>query len=343
LVKVARVAPRELGEAEFGAWRELIGSDTRFWSPFLTPRFSQIIGEHRPDSRVAVLEDGPRVVGFLPYERDPERVGLPLGGGMNDAQAMIAPRDLEWDLAGLVRRLGLRVWRFDHLLPDQALFSQFHETRHSSPTVDLSDGLDAYRAAVREQSSVLQQTARKRRQIDRDIGPVTFEWQSTDPGLLDTLIRWKALQYERTNVHNLFAAPWSVAALHEFFESDDPECSGLLSVLRAGDRVLAVHFGVTRGPVLHYWFPAYDAEHSTFSPGLVLLLDMITAAPDHGISLVDLGRGDQGYKRRVANDEYLVAEGRVPARGRVYRAALLTRHPAWLGRRVQSWRRRSDT
>jgi CelD/BcsL family acetyltransferase involved in cellulose biosynthesis len=159
---------------------------------------------------------------------------------MNDAQALLAPRDLEYDPSGLVRQLGVRDWRFNHLFPDQSRLAGFVRSWHPSPTTDLTKGMEAYRADVRKHSSVLQRTASQRRQLDRDVGPVTFESQSADAALLDVLIRWKSNQYQRTNAIDLFTTSWPRAVLHELHETADEQCEGVLSVLRAGDHVVAL-------------------------------------------------------------------------------------------------------
>jgi CelD/BcsL family acetyltransferase involved in cellulose biosynthesis len=343
-MNVTSIAVHELGEHELRLWRGLLAADDRFRSPFLTPRFAQVMGAHQPGSRVAVLDDAGRSVGLLPYSRSSERVALPLGEPMNDAQALLAPRDLDYDPRRLVRELGVRDWRFNHLLPDQPRLAGFAQSWHPSPTIDLTDGLDAYRADVgKRSSSVLKRTASRRRQIDREIGPVTVESRSTDAALLDTLIRWKSWQYQRTNVRDLFTASWPRAVLHELHETADQECEGVLSVLRAGDHVVALDFNLRRTDVLHSWFGAYNPEFSKYSPGLVLLLENANTAPEHGIRVIDLGRGYQDYKRRISNATYHVGEGQVPALGRSYRAALLARHPGWIVRRAQSLRRTKTT
>jgi CelD/BcsL family acetyltransferase involved in cellulose biosynthesis len=336
-VKVVPVAPSELGDAELHLWNAHVGTDPQMASPFLSPAFSRIVGEHRSASRVAVLEEGARIVGFLPYERDREQVGVPLGVTMSDVQALIAAPELDCDLTEVVRKLRMREWRFDHLLPGRRATSPYERSHHSSPIVDLAAGREAYEAVIRERSAnAIKQRDRRARQLERNVGPLRFEWDERDPALLDLLVEWKSRQYRRTEVHDLFAEPWARAVLHDIHERGDPECTGVLSTLRAGDVVVAIHFGVTRGSILHYWFPAYDVDFAKLSPGLVHLHCMLARSPEHGITLVDLGRGDQDYKRRVATGEYLVAEGRIPVRGRAYRAALLARHPGWLVRRVRA-------
>jgi len=334
-VQCSVVHPSELGGTEVALWRQFV-QQANLRSPFLTPTYTTVIAAHRPESRIAVLSDGPDIVGFLPYERSPERVGLPIGGGTNDVQALIADPDFECDLPDLVRQLRVREWRFDHLLPGRELFVPFYREIHRSPVIDLSDGYDAYALAVRQNSAtVLSQAARRRRQLAKEVGPISTEWRSSRPEDLDLLISMKAAQYERTGAQNLFGAPWSGHALRHFSELLEGECVGIMSALRAGDSTIALHFGLTRGSLLHYWFPVYDPQFAKYSPGLVLLLDLAASAGEHGVDTIDLGMGEHSYKLRVANSGYEVADGRIPASGHMYRAALLARHPSWLGRRIR--------
>ena len=73
-----------------------------------------------------------------------------------------------------------------------------------------------------------------------------------------------------------------------------------------------MHLGLGGLTSLSWWFPAYDPELGPYSPGLVLLLDLAEFAAERGLAMVDLGRGEHGYKLRVATGEYTVAEGEVP-------------------------------
>ena len=50
-------------------WRELRAAAEAPRSPFMEPEFAIAVGRVRPRARVAVLYEGARPVGFLPYER----------------------------------------------------------------------------------------------------------------------------------------------------------------------------------------------------------------------------------------------------------------------------------
>ena len=142
---------------------------------------------------------------------------------------------------------------------------------------------------------------------------MVVEWQTHDATALDTLFVWKSAQYRETGVWDRFDQPWIVDVVRALAATSSDGLTGLLSTLRAGEHVVALHFGLLGPDRLVWWFPAYDAAFGSYSPGLILLLDLVAEAAARGLTLVDLGRGEHHYKLRVANGAYDVAEGVVPA------------------------------
>ena len=63
------------------------------------------------------------------------------------------------------------------------------------------------------------------------------------------------------------------------------------------------------GATWHYWFPAYDANYRRYSPGRILLLEMIRSAAEFGVRYIDLGAGGEPYKEHVGNDAAKIASG----------------------------------
>src|SRR6185295_7665314 len=93
-----------------------------------------------------------------------------------------------------------------------------------------------------------------------------------------------------------FSVPWTRALLRRVCSTRAGTFAGVCSTLRIGGRLAAVHVGMRHGALLHYWFPAYDAEFAKFSVGSILLLRIAEAAAAHGVDLVDLGKGTDPYK-----------------------------------------------
>jgi len=75
--------------------------------------------------------------------------------------------------------------------------------------------------------------------------------------------------------------------------------------------LVASHFGLQCGPLLHYWFPVYDNRFSAYSPGRILYRHILLAAQAHGIECIDRGEGDSPAKRDFANEEHLFLKGLV--------------------------------
>jgi CelD/BcsL family acetyltransferase involved in cellulose biosynthesis len=300
------VHPKELDEAQTRRWTGILRAEPTLASPFLTARFTQVVGAFRDDARVAVTDDG-----FFAFQVQPDASGVPIGASIGDAQAVIAREELDLDARDLIGACGLSSWSFDHLVPSQAAFEPFHVAMHTSPVIDSTSGVDAYLAAVRARSrDVLTQVARRRRKLEREVGALRCVWSSHDPSHLTTLLGWKSDQYTRTGVWNRFAYPWIEGVVRTLAErDDDPELQGVLTTMRAGDRLVAAHLGLRCRQRLSWWFPAYDPELSRYSPGLILLIDLVRLAHEQGVRVIDLGRGEHHYKLRVANRTEHVAEG----------------------------------
>jgi CelD/BcsL family acetyltransferase involved in cellulose biosynthesis len=308
-VKISVVHPGELGPAELTRWRQL-HDHPELANPFLAPEFAVCVGRARPAARVAVLEEGPQVVGFFPFERGPFRVGRPIGAGLSDCQGLVHAPGLDWDPRELLRGAGLDVWEFDHLLAGQRPFAPYHRVRRPSSVIDVGDGYQAWladrRRAFRHSITAM---GRKQRKLEREEGAVRFVFDAKDPRALDTLMRWKSAQYRRTGRVDRFARPATVRLVRELLQTRAPGCAGTLSVLSAGDRPVAIHFGLRSAATLACWFPSYDVALAKFSPGLMLHLFMAEAAAAAGLGRLDLGKGDEEYKTVLGNRQLLVAEG----------------------------------
>jgi len=201
-----------------------------------------------------------------------------------------------------------------------------------SPFLDLSRGYEEYAAErKRKRSGQIRNTLALRRKLEREVGPVRIALASQSEEALTTLIGWKSAQYVRSGLVDAFRYRWMVRLLHRLLETKEAELSGLLSTLHAGDHLVAAHMGLRSGPVCHYWLPAYDVSFRKYSPGLVLLIEMTRAASSLGVGRIDLGRGDEPYKRRLASGNLPIAEASVSTGGLMSRAPIVARRlDAWI-------------
>ncbi len=335
-MEVASVAVHELGDAELRFVARSARRRRRALEPVPHPALRP--GHGRPPTR----EPRRGAPGRRPLRRPPphsqnsERVALPVGEPMNDAQALLAPSDLEFDPRRLVRELGVRDWRFNHLLPTarysavRALVAPVADDRH--------DGWARCRSRLRgtRSSSVLTDREPAASGI-RSRGRPGTPWSAfPDATLLDTLDSVEVVA---------LPAPQRARPLHGLLASHRP-ARAPQDRFRSGMRGRALVSGpasasgcstsTCAGRVLHSWFSAYNPDYSKFSPGLVLLLEHTNTATTHGIRLIDLGRGNQDYKRHIYNGTSDVGEGQVPRRSFVAepRCSLVTPAGSFAG-----WRR----
>ena len=339
-MQISMARPSELGPDEIAAWHSMQRKTESLANPFLCPEFAIAVDSFCPNARVAVLADGPDIVGFFPFQRRRLGVGVPIGYGINDCQGLIHAPDVEWDPRELFRACKVSVWQFDHLVEGQRPFERYAAAVAPSPVIDLTAGFAAYQEKLRAKSpQFCKDLARRTRKLEREAGELRFMVDSRDLAELRALMRWKSGQYHRAGWIDIFDRPWIVDVVDHLFSTHSDQFGGLLSVLYAGGAPVAAHFGLRSGHVLAQWFPAYDTRFSRQSPGLIQHLRMAEETAALGIHLINLGKGAERYKQTLKNHDLFVAEGmaaRAPLLATAHRARI--RAVRWVGPRIRSIR-----
>lgn len=311
-MRVDVVRAKELSSEESSLWGRIQQANADLASPYFCPEFTMVVGSVRNDVYVGMIEDSGRVVGFFPFQRAWTGTGRPVGGPLSDCQGVVIAPDADWDALDLIRGCRLRVWNFDHLLDSQKAFEPYHVGHAESPVMDLSKGFEAYRigrpGAGSKRMGGLDALVSK---LERDAGEVRFEAEVGDVAVLRTLLHWKSEQYRRSKGVDILGFRWIVQLLERIHATKNVGFAGVLSALYAGERIAAAHLGMRSQHVWHYWFPSYDRQFAKYSPGLILLTRMAEIAPSLGIRTIDLGKGDQDYKRRLMSRAVPLAAGRV--------------------------------
>lgn len=331
------VAPSELTAAELGRWLELRAGNPALDSPYFHPGFTAAVAATRPDVRVVISTGGDgAITSFLPVQFD-KRTCRPAGAPAADFQGPISAVGTRFDVAGAMAAAGASAYRFDHMRDDVDGLGAWIEGRQESPYLDVSGGIDGYLSrASRSGKDKVAEARRLTKKAGRDHGPVRLEAESQESALLDAVIALKRAQYADTGARDYFADPGHRELLHRLLGMTDPDFGGVLSAVYAGPHLLAAHFGLRAGPVLHWWFPVYEPQFSRLSPGWMLLYAVIQAAPELGVERIDLGRGMDDYKRRAMTGHQVVGQGafirsplrRGVARGQTRMVAAVKSSPA---------------
>jgi CelD/BcsL family acetyltransferase involved in cellulose biosynthesis len=314
---VVVISGRDLDATLARAWATIQLANPDLSSPFFTPEFTRIIATVRDDVEVAVIAEEGQPVAFLPFRRsasDPSRAA-PVADSFSDFEALICDSDFTCDPLELIQECGLVTYNFTKFLASQKSFAPFHRSCDISPQMDLSQGYDAYAEEKRAAGSkLISDCGRKASRMEREVGPLHFVAHSADTELLRQVLTLKSNQYLRTGVPDVLSYDWVRAMIETTHETQTDNFGGMLSLLYAGNRLVAGHFGMRSRGVWHSWLPVYDTEMAKYSPGLILLLKMAAYAPSAGLHTIDLDRGGSLYKMRLMSRAIIVASGSVDRR-----------------------------
>ena len=300
-----------LSPADRAAWVAIQQSDRTFESPYFHPGWSEAVGRHRNVVVAIVRDDTGQPVGFWPLERQGS-TATAVGAPLNDYQGCIMRAGTPIDIPQLLAAAGVRRWHFDHLLASQPGMDGFTDRSETSPIMDLTGGAEAYLARISKGGRrQIKSIWKKAERMTDDCGPVRFDADCRDAGVLDQLLEWKSAQYVSTGLPDVFAPRWTGDLLHDLLakQPDGDAFCGRMAALWTGDRLAAAHFGLRSGPVIHWWFPTYDDDLADYSPGWQLLVQMIDAAQGEGVDRIDLGKGESQFKRKVMTGEVALREG----------------------------------
>ena len=121
-------------------------------------------------------------------------------------------------------------------------------------------------------------------------------------------MEYKAAQYVRTGRSDRFADKRFRGFLEELFAIRTVDFQMRLSRLDAGDQNAALYLSLRANDRLAGWFPTYDPDLASYSPGMACML-AIEAAANDGLQQLDLGEGAADYKDSFKNFDDEVADG----------------------------------
>lgn len=311
-VQVSVERPAQLATADWQLWTEWQQQNPALASPYFRPEFTQAVSRVRDDVEIAVLKTEGKTAGFLPFQRGQLNIGKPVGGKLCDFHGCISPAGFAFDARQVVAAARLATWDFEHVPASQASFAPFAVKRDNAPGLELRDGYAGWCELRREQGSqVVSKTMQKVRKLAREQGDLTLELQSTSAEVFETLLAWKSAQYQSTGLADVFSFPWTRSLIEQLQAPTDGEFGGYMSVLRAGQKIVAICYSIRSRHVMHAWFTAYDRDLSAYSPGLVMFLQMTEAWPQIGVTRFELGKGDERFKWNLATDSQELMEGSV--------------------------------
>ncbi len=306
------ISANQLSGADRATWLEMQRADSKFESPFFRPEFTAALASIREDIQVAILYHDKEPIGFSPIEVCGD-FARPAGYPLNSFHGVVTSRN-GWMPEAILPAIGVDQFRFDHWIPDQSEVESSTSVRAISRQIDLSNGFDEYVEAKKQAGSKLYlESQRLMRKLTREVGPVRCV-RSKSSNAIALLVKWNAHQCTRTGFANLFDFDWTVELLRHLAEQAAGDFGGILWELYAGDSLIAVNYVLRSAHVGHGWFMSFDWDFGRYSPGTILLHELLRECEELGITRFDLGKGSSQFKERMMTHSLEVAEGAIDTR-----------------------------
>lgn len=315
-LQVSRQRFDQLGERELTAWLRLLPEDALSAGLFMHPEFCRTAHQVFGTVEVVVMEDAGRIVGVVPLQRATGWRGMLRGytqvaQDVSDGFCFPVEHAYLDRVADALARAGVWSGFFTHVSTARAVRHCETGARTKTYLVRHQPGEPDLWAALKDRSRRFwSDTERCARRLNELPGAYQFHWQS--PNLardLSTLIRLKLDQYARTGKQGAALHQASHQAfLQALASSSSKGFSAPLSVLYCRDELIAAHLGLLGGQRLHYWFPVYEPGHAKYSPGKVLLAEIMKCSEQLDIQVIDFGEGHADYKEAVACETHELAK-----------------------------------
>ena len=324
----------ELTLPERHAWETLRGTHPALQSPLFSLALIESVDRLRGNVFVGVAKRDDDTVAMMPYCRV-GATAVPFAGPLCDIQAVLTNDPKAVCMREMLRGLDLSAAHFNAQLVVESPMSQECYRTELAPYIDVSQGFEAYREERRKaKSDELKEALRKSRKIERELGEVVFDHACGDPGAFNQILEWKSAQLKQGNRFNGLKIPWVRSVLEDIVMQKTDDCEGMVCCLRVAGELAAGAIAVRSREVLHGWVMAYnpDPKFRKYSPGILLLTQLLQRCETIGVHRVDMGRGNESYKKSFQSGGYEIGEAAIDLyawRGAVRRTMISVRE--WLG------------
>lgn len=302
----------ELSHDIEASWLGWIAADSRHQSPFLHPEFSRAVNTATNDVECAIAFENDKPVSILPFQRIGKRAAGPVGGYLSDQQGWISSPGQRLHFTNLLDSTELRSFRF-HMLPlGETPDLSCMALRRTTVYADIANGFESYEAKKKLLgSNVVSKLAQKERKISNEVGPLRIDLGYSNESF-ESFLQWKDDACRKRCVKNILATKPALLTVRSLIKSskDDRHDFRLQYCrLMAGDSLVAVHLGLICHNRLAAWLPAYNPLFYRYSPGLLILMQLLRNCEQWGIHRVNFGTGEQPFKNRFMTDKATMLEG----------------------------------
>lgn len=298
----------ELSLKDADLWNRIASSSVNVDVPSFNPFFVRAVGALFPETKVAVLQRGNRVIGYAAYSLRGNTRAYPIP--MCDHQPLILLPGEEVDLREIVRAIGLSSATLENvILARHSLAEASNLKLARAYKIRRRGTLEDYHAELRSLQKSPKRFTERIRIVQRDLGSLRLRHGINDEDTLDRLLTLKAHKYASGDAFPKPVRDLLLSCLEEKVAG----LKGRISVLSAGEHTIAYIYWLKIGTTAYYWFPTYDPMYKRYSPGLTALWKLIEELPELGCDVLDLGPGGEQYKMDFSNDFVMVANAQIYA------------------------------
>ena len=291
---------KDLTDVDLHIWQGFQATDPSLASPYFSAAYFQAVDTVRPGVKVLRFYENGRPAGYWPFRKGAFGTARPVAGSMDDLHGIIAHPAARLDVqhSDVRRRIG--GYAFSAVPFAQRRHGLHGQTGDGNQVIDLSRGFETWLAERSAESSNFRREWRKSEKL-MNTPDVVIRHDVVDLVSFDRLIALKRDAYRQSGHFDIFGLNWPRSLLLALLETGENSARGILSTLSIEGKVAAICYCMRSESVLHYWFPAYEAQFAKQKPGLALLFSLAQWASQEGLSEFHLGLGNTQYKRQMAS------------------------------------------
>jgi CelD/BcsL family acetyltransferase involved in cellulose biosynthesis len=308
-LKFALYRPSEMSAELWQAYTALRNARAIYDDPFFDPDFARLVGEVREDTRIGVVTRADEVISVWPLHLRPGNWARPIGGPFSDWHAPIVKEGIELCPIEFLSGLGLSGMTAFGYMPDPDCQVPSME-RVGANMTDLSIGWDAFMAEQQKRwPKHFKKMRRVYRNVERDFSGMSFEWDDRSDASYERLLELKRAQFKRTGFHDVLKPQWARDLLDRLrhFEGERFRCRPVS--MSYDDKPAALELNLQSDKILHGWLTAFEPEMSQYSPGNMLVQEVLEKMAIEGVQIYDAGPGLDHYKRHYSNIQWPVETG----------------------------------
>lgn len=300
--QVETLRPGMLADTDRSLWIDLVGKSA--WSsPLLHPDFASLMASCRSDVRIIRAEDRFGRRAFLPVHKRPMGLVRPIGSTFSDYHALIAEDGFSGTIEHMLNAARLRGFRYFNLIEPGAEDGHGHRFRFAPGTEPLKALNDAHPKRAKA-------FRRLRRKLEREHGEVRLVLGDRSEATFEALLDWKDRQFARSGRHNVLRTRWARQMIDCLRDGGEGDIRPFQATLIANGQPVASEFGPSWAGIFHPWIAAFDPVYEAYSPGHLLVCEILKGLPESGLTIYDLGGGDDAHKTLFANETIGLSSGR---------------------------------